>query len=108
MGITERTAEAERVELLSLRARVAELEAIIAGRTTPPSAAESEAHAAAGGSWRVVVGGKAVPWAASEPVSWSGIDGGAVRRIMRDYSDGDPWCWALDADGRPCAWPVAP
>lgn len=88
--------------------KVAELEAIIAGRTTPPTDAEINAHAAAGGSWMTRGGWGAMRFAVhlSDPEyvrNWregemrSVLDEGAPRTSMR-------W-WSLDAEGRLCAWP---
>lgn len=87
-GLLDRMERMERME-----ARVAELEAIIAGRTTPPTDAEIEAHAATGGSWLT---GDTVTWA---PESLRAMrDGGEVA------ANGCAWI-ALDADNRPCVWP---
>lgn len=74
--------------------------AIIAGRTTPPSDAEIAAHHAAGGEWlgfREDVrtwchGPEVVSFTYSEEHERS------ARRCSR--------FWPLDAEGRPCAWPV--
>ena len=72
------------------------LRAIIEGRTTPPTAAEIEAHHAAGGAWLV-----RWPWRGGAVWSASIIDAACVR---------DEWmpgavCVALDAERRPCPWP---
>ena len=74
--------------------------AIIAGRTTPPTDEEIAVHHAAGGEWlgfREDVrtwchGPEVVSFTYSEEHERS------ARRCSR--------FWALDAEGRPCAWPV--
>ena len=82
-------------------ARVTELEAIIAGRTTPPTDEEIDAHEVAGGMWvatpaRKTISGRS--WSCAMSTAYE------VRRFL--VSPGDRWI-PLDADGRPCAWPVA-
>jgi hypothetical protein len=76
------------------------LEAIIAGRTTPPTDAEMRAHDVAGGSWLV----------------WWGRESYTIAPAWLPYRRPGyrlkPWDlalrWiALDAEGRPCAWPTA-
>jgi len=77
-------------------ARVRELETIIAGRTTPPTDAEIEAHAAAGGGRWLVLTENDFTYDMPDAVSrdeWVRV--GVVR-----------WCPCTD-DGRPCAWPAA-
>ena len=70
------------------------LRTIIEGRTTPPTAAEITAHRKARGLF-IVVGG---------------ANQRAFRREIYDATDlpaaAERWI-ALDADGRPCAWPTA-
>lgn len=73
------------------------LRAIVEGRTTPPTEAEAAAHDAAGGAWLI---------------AWSRGDRPTVASIVSG-----PRVWwpeadvvsavALDAQRRPCAWPVA-
>lgn len=82
-----------------LRARVAELEAIIAGRTTPPTDEEIEAHAAAGGRWVVSHPRGLFGWLAKSEID-------AIRtRAAADGWDGVAWL-SVASDGRPCAWPT--
>lgn len=82
-------------------ARVAELEAILAGRTTPPTDEEIYAHEVAGGMWvatpaRKTISGRS--WSCAMSTAYE------VRRFL--VSPGDRWI-PLDAAGRPCAWPTA-
>lgn len=85
--------------LARAEARIAEMEAIIEGRTVPPTDAEIEAHYAAGGRWCIA----------------DGAGAGDVRRVMSTVREiagwhrerGATWRWiALDANRRPCAWPA--
>lgn len=76
----------------------------IMGRTVPPTDAEIEAHAAAGGRWWVIAewgrnnvnhvrsGSWVQPWAMQ------------IARLLREQEN-TRW-WAHDASGAPCAWPV--
>ena len=76
------------------------LRAIIEGRTTPPTEAECEAHAAAGGGW--VLCNPAAPLD-TRVVCLSA----ATARVRADFCRRTVtrrW-WALDATGRPCGWP---
>jgi len=75
--------------------------AIIEGRTTAPTDAEIDEHAKARGAWCVA----------------DGAGGGDVRSVARTVREiarwhrerGAAWRWiALDAQRRPCAWPVVP
>ena len=68
-------------------------QAIIAGRATPPTDAEIEAHNKAGGTWYVRNGDRAGVLSIVDETRWIASEGG--------YR----W-WALDAEGRPCAWAV--
>ena len=80
--------------------RVRELEAIIAGRTTPPTDAEMRAHDVAGGSWLVWWGRESYTIApAWLPYRRPGYG-------LKPWDLAQRWV-ALDADGRPCAWPAA-
>ena len=94
-------------QLAILRAHVAALtaerdaaQAIIAGRTTPPSDAEIAAHHAAGGEW-LGFREDVRPWChGPEVVSFTySEEHERSARICSRF-------WALDAEGRPCAWPV--
>ena len=75
-AVPDASPEAAVMAVERLRAERDALRAIIEGRTTPPTAAECAALAAAHGAWLV-----RWPWR-----------GGAV-------------CVALDAERRPCPWP---
>ena len=79
----------------TLRAEAALLREIIEGRTTPPTDAEIEAHAAAGCGWWLIVTEHSFDYDMPDAVArdeW--VQAGAVR-----------WCPCAD-DGRPCAWPT--
>lgn len=91
--LAERADRLERAE-----ARVAELEAIIAGRTTPPTRAEFDALAAAGGWVRYLAHGASGDFPAADP--WWGT----VEQIARR---GDARWWACRADKTLCPFPVA-
>lgn len=81
--------------IAELRDKLAEMEAIIAGRTTPPTDAEVESHWRAGGTW---------------------MNENHVLRSVEDarrFADGarrlrSTVAWIAIRDGRPCAWPVVP
>jgi hypothetical protein len=75
----------------------AELRAILTPRTTPPTPAEMAAHGAAGGVWLT-----AWPWR-------SGVWADDVVPAMRARDAVEPgMTWLpLDAQRRPCPWPVA-
>lgn len=84
------TAEHEANDVVALRA-------IIEGRTTPPTDAEAAAHHAAGGAWLVA-------WRRSNlPTVASIVSGPRVWWPKADVVG----AVALDAERRPCAWPVA-
>jgi chromosome segregation ATPase len=97
------TLETRNAEHALAMARVAELEAIIAGRTTPPTDAELEAHSQAHppGLWVTRDGGGNI-------VAECGLRrlAGLRREHEEEGSEGTRWIPA-DAAGRPCAWPVA-
>ena len=89
------TLETRTAEHALAMARVRELEAIIAGRTTPPTDAEIAAH---DGAWLVSGRGLALALSGQK----------AADCAYNARSAGAEWRWiALDADGRPCAWPTA-
>lgn len=81
--------------------RVAELEAIIAGRTTPPTDAEIYAHDARGGAWLVTLPPRAQVRMMPETRYTS--DPAEVSRLW--WSEGAWWVPVLH--GRPRAWPTA-
>lgn len=88
--------------LARLRAVVAGREtarrgAVVEGRTTAPTDAELAAHHAAGGAWLVTFGGRGID-TRSDP---------AFVRVTRDSAHPPTRWWALDAAGRPTAWPAA-
>lgn len=83
----------------TLRRERDEARAIIAGRDTPPTDEEIAVHQAQGGEW---LGFRAdgPPWrrgAVIADFTYSEEHVRAAHRCAR-------W-WALDAEGRPCAWP---
>ena len=80
---------------------VKHLRAIVEGRSTPPTDAEIAAHAAAGGQWRTL-------GLRGFGLSGDVLDGDASRaiRAVSERSRVPRRWWALDAEGRPCAWPV--
>lgn len=94
----------EDVALLRARSREAAatidvLRAVIAGRTTPPTDDEIEAHH---GGWL----------AAALLGRFCDVDvyGAPIFVGHSEVRDGGTWegrWWPLDADKRPCAWPVA-
>lgn len=90
-------AGADAVELESLRDKVAELREIIEGRTAPPTAEETAAHLATGGSWMV-----------TRPMMGHSFSDVLYAQHLVDHrlSMGGAARWhALDASGCPCAWP---
>ena len=89
-GLLDAAERAERAE-----ARVRELEAIIAGHTTPPTDAEIAAH---DGAWLVSGRGLALALSGQK----------AADCAYNARSAGAEWRWLPIADdGRPCAWPTA-
>lgn len=66
-------------------------------RTTPPTACEMAAHAAAGGAWLTA-------WLWSADVGMVAAIVPALR-ATQDLWPGMTWL-PLDAQRRPCAWPV--
>ena len=101
--------DAQRTRADAAEAEVARLRAIVEGRTKAPTDDEVAAHAAAGGRWRWIVrrpdGGVfeslsgESEWPPSDPLE------GVTARIVAGASV--TW-WTLDAQRRPCAWPVVP
>lgn len=100
LRIADRTHDATLAERDALRA-------IIEGRTTPPTDAEIEAHDAAGGWWLFLPGrgfGRCSCSACRTAQMPAGeLLPGNVRMVAA--VGGGRW-WALDAQRRPCAWPV--
>lgn len=76
-----------------LAAELDELRAIIEGRTVPPTDAEIDAMREAYGQWMCVRISGGVP----------SIVFGEKAKIVARWK-GYRW-WALDATGKPCAWP---
>lgn len=76
------------------------LRATIDGRTTPPTRAEMEAHADAGGAWLVTL--PAVKQVRLKRETRYTEDPREVSRLW--WSEGALWVAVMD--GRPCAWPV--
>ena len=102
-------------EVKHLRAELDALRAITEGRTTPPTDAEMEAHEAAGGHFRWQARETAVSLAISPTgcSGWRETPGDAWGDVWeRSHVDErrpppDARWWARDANGAPCAWPVA-
>ena len=89
------TIETRTAEHALAMARVRELEAIIAGRTTPPTDAEMRAH---DGAWLVSGRGLALALSGQK----------AADCAYNARSAGAEWRWLPIADdGRPRAWPTA-
>jgi hypothetical protein len=89
-----------RAQLAQVTAERDALRAIVEGRTTPPTWQEIERHHESGGSWMCSAGGVAdVSEHASVTHRWADD-----HRELPDMG-GCRW-WALDAQGRLCAWPV--
>lgn len=99
--------------VVALHERVAELtrerdeaRAIIDGRATPPTDAEIAKHCAAGGRWRSFVPGEFILSTGdgdAEDAQQTAAVQSANALIVG--TRGVRW-WALDAQCRPCAWPV--
>lgn len=93
-------------EANALRMERAALRAIVDGRTAPPTEAEIAAHEAAGGRWRSIVPGEFIlstgDGDAEDARQTSAVQRANEPIIMRA---GVRW-WAIDAQGRCCAWPV--
>jgi hypothetical protein len=83
-------------------AEVLRLRAVIEGRTTPPTREEIEAHHMAGGAWLVL-------WSCRGLSHGRWRDGVLSAYIFEcdvtDMCKKDARWLALDASGRPCAWP---
>lgn len=77
------------------------LRAIIDGRTVPPTDTEMAQHDSRGGSWLIAP-------RHYQPVAYRDISIAKHYALMAlDGDDALPMTWwALDATGRPCAWPV--
>lgn len=82
------------------------MRAIIDGRATPPTESEIAAHEVAGGRWRSIVPGEFI-------LSTSDGDAEDARQTVAVQTAnaaivtlaGVRW-WAIDAQGRCCAWPL--
>mgnify|MGYP007071629995 FL=1 len=79
----------------ALVAEVRRLRAIVEGRTTPPTPAEIDAHAARRGSWVVTE---------TNGAEWGTAHAYHVRSLRDFIGAGGVWLPMLR--GRPCAWPV--
>lgn len=90
-----------------LRAVLGEADAlwdIISGRTEPPTDAEIRAHGRTGGAWLVcsyAPGRRGTGHARHAAATATKV--AAYARRGGAYAS--RW-WAIDAEGRPCAWPV--
>lgn len=89
---------------LGLMEDAAGLREIIAGRTTPPTEAEIEAHHKAGGFWMYRGTGR-FPVVRELNRFEARIIAEAIRTEAAEASEGSRW-WALGPDKRVCAWPV--
>ena len=93
-------------ETLDLVAEVRRLRAIIDGRNVPPTDAEIDAHRAAGGGW--IVGDRPFYLSVEVRDARSLCERRAALHVAEPPM-WPPYRWiALDADGRPCAWPTVP
>lgn len=102
-----KAAPALAAEVLRLRAERDALRAIIAGRTTPPSAEESAAHYAMGGTW-LILRKRDATTVSRERLFWSEALGPSVHTLgIDDPNDSKPLRWiALTCEGGlPCPWP---
>jgi hypothetical protein len=81
---------------------VAALQAIVEGRTVPPTPDEAEAQRRAGGGWLYSRPEGCRASVAALPMT--------VRSVVcaADYQRETLRWWPLDANGAPCAWPVTP
>lgn len=104
LGGTSRTVTRLAGMTITLRERVAVLEAMTEGRATPPTDAEIAAHAATGGRWRARWMFMAGGWMFMAG-GWMYMNAGEARRV-REESFGSMLWWPLDANDRLCAWPV--
>ena len=86
---------------MSAAAECDRLRAIIAGRTTPPTDEEIDAHDARGGAWLVTLPPRAQ--VRMMPETRYTIDPAEVSRLW--WNRGAWWVPVLH--GRPCAWPTA-
>lgn len=100
--------EAMRAEVELLREEHRRDTVAIRGRSTPPTSREIDAHAAAGGMWRMVANGplRRMIGRGAPPTAYELVHGEALPALMAVYAEGDPRCWPLDADGVICAGPV--
>ena len=77
---------------------------IIEGRATPPTDSDIAVHVARGGLWRTrrTIG--------DTMLSRDGVDADRAERVRDEQArtGGVYLWWALDAHGRPCAWPEVP
>lgn len=106
--VTDDGERCDACEAKHLRAELDALRAIIEGRTTPPSDEEIAAHAAAGGSWLCRI--EAPDLEPLDSSAWLAQSSGrmaqqAARWRRTQHKVFYRW-WALDAQRRPCAWPV--
>lgn len=91
------------------RQRETELQAILTGRTTPPTGPEMVAHEAARGLWRWVstMDGAVIHGCSEDGARWIYGDPmeGLPKRIGSVY---ETRYWALNAKRELCAWPKVP
>lgn len=83
-------------------AEIARLRAIIEGRAVGPTNEETFVHANAGGMWRAL---RVSVGVTTSMDALDDIGTRAIRDMAEHLNHAMTW-WALDATGRPCAWPV--
>lgn len=91
--------------IVRLGEEVLALRAILAGRATPPTRAEIDAHAAAGGGWAWRWTDHRGPNSVRHGSSALPMIHAAAARAREPGAPASRW-WPLDASGAPCAWPV--
>ena len=94
--------------VIAQAAEIDALRAILAGRTTPPTVEEIATHEAAGGTWLFfeTKNAEGQPLHDAAPtVADREFNAYEAREGQMLLAHAVRW-WPLDADGRPCAWPV--
>lgn len=83
------------------------LRAIVEGRTAPPTDEEALAHDRAGGRWLVLRASRGSLGRSDADFAVFGLGVAWISPTPTDDFPGVERVWALDSNGRPCAWPVA-